>query len=87
MTLPAIVRLRNYRNYPTGTSGGARVIWMDYSAPKDKVFVAVVLGTENKDGTDPLPIIEFLRMLTIDGVNVIPDDQPDSASVAKAAGQ
>lgn len=74
MTLPAVVRLRNYRNYPGADSDGVvRVHWFDYSAPKDKMFVAVVLGTENKDGTDPLPLIDFLRALVIDGVPVVPD--------------
>jgi hypothetical protein len=74
VSLPAIVRLRNYRHYDAPGSG---VIYLDYSAPKDKVFVAVVLGTENKDGTDPLPIVDFLRNLVIDGVAVVP--QPAEA--------
>lgn len=70
MTLPAIVRLRNYRDYivPDG-----QVMYLDYTAPPGKVYVAVVLGTELKDGTDPLPIIEFLRNLEIDGTAVVPE--------------
>lgn len=75
MSLPAIIHLRNYRDYDTAPESNVR--WMDHTAPQGKVFVAVVLGVENKDGSDPLPIIDFLRDLVIDGVAVIqPTPEP-----------
>jgi hypothetical protein len=76
VSLPAVVRLRNYRHYPSSDANalGVKVNWLDYSAPEGNVFVAIVLGTENKDGSDPLPLMEFVRMLEIDGVAVTPSE-------------
>lgn len=70
MTLPAIVRLRNYRDY---AEPGTGLVWLEHTAPKNKVFVAIVLGTELKDGSDPLPLLAFIRDLVIDGEAVVPE--------------
>lgn len=73
MTLPAIIRLRTYRHYaPTVAGGPIRLNWFEMKAPEGKVFVAVVLGTENKDGSDPMPLLAMLRDLVIDGEPVVP---------------
>lgn len=67
-----VARLRNFRNYVLPSSNPEfRLISADWKAPKGYVYVAVVLGTELEDGSDPLPIVDFLRALVIDGQPVL----------------
>ena len=55
----SLVRLRTLRHYPMLT--GPPFSWLDYTAPKDGVFVCVVLGVERTDGTGEL--IQFAQVL------------------------
>lgn len=75
MTLPSVVRLRTYRDFPAPAPHPLpfRIASLDWKAPPGKVFVAVVVGSEAEDGSDPLPLIDMLRALVIDGVAVVPD--------------
>ena len=52
-----LLRLRNFSYY---TESGSR---LDYTAPKGEVFIAVLLGTENKDGTNRLDHLEVFKQL------------------------
>jgi len=52
-----MLRLRNFSYY---SEDGSR---FDYTAPKSKVFIAVLLGVEEKDGTDRLDHVEVLGKL------------------------
>ena len=36
---------------------------MTYKAPKGKVFLAVLIGVENKDGSDPADPLDLLKLL------------------------
>lgn len=82
MTVPSVVRLRNYRDYkpPVDEPVEIRLVRTDWSAPQGKVFVAVVLGVEDADGADPLPVVAMLRALVINGVPVVPDTTPIEAT-------
>lgn len=55
-----VIRLTSLRNNFAGPMNekGKQVglLSVSYSAPKGKVFVAVLLGIENKDGTSPLDL-------------------------------
>ena len=51
-----VIRLTHFANYSPG--------WISHwKAPKKQVFVAVILGVENKDGTEPLNVIDAFSMM------------------------
>ena len=51
-----VIRLTHFMHYETDAQ-------FTYKAPKDKVFLAVLLGVENKDGTDPADPLKLLELL------------------------
>lgn len=53
-----MIRMRNFSYYE---EDGSR---FDYTAPKGEVFIAVLLGTEKKDGTNPLDHKEIFEHLS-----------------------
>lgn len=52
-----VIRLTYFRHYDSPAAQ------FDYRAPKDKVFLAVLIGVENKDGSDPADPLELLKLL------------------------
>ena len=57
MEIGTLLRLRNFSYY---SESGCR---LDYTAPKGKVFVAVLLGVEEKDGSEKLDHLEVFKQL------------------------
>lgn len=62
----AIMRLRNFDHYPDPTLDTG-ILREGFVANKDRkhplVFVVIVLGTEPKDGTDPLDVVACLEAM------------------------
>lgn len=51
-----VIRLTHFVHYNPN-------VQMTYKAPKGKVFLAVLIGAENKDGSDPADPLELLKLL------------------------
>ena len=51
-----VIRLTHFVHYNPNMQ-------MTYKAPKGKVFLAVLIGVENKDGSDPADPLELLKLL------------------------
>ena len=67
-----LIRLTHFANYLPGLT-------THWKAPKDAVFVAVMLGVEAKDGTEPFNLIDIFAEM-----GWIPDpDKWDGEMLAK----
>ena len=51
-----VIRLTHFQDYRPS-------LITNWKAPKDKVFLAVLIGVENKDGNDPLDPMKALQDL------------------------
>lgn len=56
----SVIRMTSFKDHFVGDTASG---WMDYKAQKGKVAVFMLLGDENKDGSEPLDCVKRMHEL------------------------